>query len=109
MAINKAKPSPEAKALSLFLMAFKSTNSKYKDKSQRLNRLWGLVKDDKLSAQDYAAEVQTILTSYGGYDKVVEKTVNFYINKTGNWTLKGDDQYCMDAQVVADKILKRKK
>ena len=50
-------------------------------------------------------EVQKTLTTYGGYSEVVEKTVKFYIDKTGEWTLKGDDKYCQDAQVVADRIL----
>ena len=46
-----------------------------------------------------------MLASYGGYTEVVEKTVKYYIDKTGVWTLKGDDKYCLDAQLVADKLL----
>ena len=37
------KPSPEAKALSLFLMAYKTKDPVYKEKSKRINRLWSLV------------------------------------------------------------------
>ena len=100
------KPSPEAKALSLFLMAYKTKNPIYKEKSKRINRLWDLVKLDKLSRSDYMEEVQNMLTSYGGYEEVVEKTVRFYIETTGEWKLKGDDKYCQDAQEIADRILK---
>ena len=104
---NTQKPSPEAKALSLFLMAYKTTNPVYKETSKRINKQWDLVIDGKLSRADYNDEVQNLLTSYGGYAVVVEKTVRFYINKTGVWKLKGDDKYCDDAQKVADKILKK--
>jgi hypothetical protein len=104
---NKEKPSPEAKALSLFLMAFKSTDPVCKEKSKRINRLWNLVKNDELSAASYMGEVQSILTLFGGYSEVVEKTVRFYIKKTGEWTLQGDDKYCQDAKEIADKILKK--
>ena len=48
-----------------------------------------------------------MLTSYGGYSEVVEKTVRFYIEKTGEWKLEGDDKYCRDAQQIADKMLKK--
>lgn len=99
------KPSPEAKALSLFLMAYKTIDPIYKEKSKRINRLWDLVIKDELSRNDYMEEVQNMLTSYGGYSEVVEKTVRFYIDKTGEWTLQGDDKYCLDAKQVADKIL----
>ncbi len=99
------KPSPEAKALSLFLMAFKSSNPNYKEKAKRMNRIWSLVLTDEFSRTEYVDEVQKTLASYGGYSEVVEKTVKFYIDKTGEWTLKGDDKYCKDAQLVADKIL----
>ena len=101
------KPSPEAKALSLFLMAYKTINPIYKEKSKRINRLWDLVKRGKLSRSDYIEEVQNMLTSYGGYSEVVEKTVRFYIEKTGEWKLQGDDKYCLDAKQIADKILKK--
>ena len=101
------KPSPEAKALSLFLMAYKTTNPIYKEKSKRINRLWSLVIKDELSRNDYIKEVQNMLTSYGGYSEVVEKTVRFYIEKTGEWKLQGDDKYCLDAKEIADKILKK--
>ena len=101
------KPSPEAKALSLFLMAYKTINPIYKEKSKRINRLWDLVKRDKLSRSDYIEEVQNMLTSYGGYSEVVEKTVRFYIEKTGEWKLQGDDKYCLDAKQIADKILNK--
>ena len=101
------KPSPEAKALSLFLMAYKTINPIYKEKSKRINRLWDLVKRDKLSRSDYIEEVQNMLTSYGGYSEVVEKTVRFYIEKTGEWKLQGDDKYCLDARQIADKIMNK--
>ena len=102
------KPSSEAKALSLFLMAYKKTNPLYKEKSKRINRLWDLVKANELSKSDYAEEVKKMLASYGGYSEVVEKTVQFYIDKTGEWKLQGDDKYCVDAKEIADKILKQK-
>ena len=102
------KPSPEAKALSLFLMAYKTTNPIYKEKSKRINKLWNLVKYNELSRNDYMKEVQNMLTSYGGYSDVVEKTVRYYIEKTGEWKLQGDDKYCLDAQKIADKLLKPK-
>ncbi len=104
---NAEKPSPEAKALSLFLMAYKTKDPIYKDKSRRINRLWDLVKNNELSRSDYMEEVQNMLTSYGGYSEVVEKTVRFYIEKSGKWKLQGDDKYCLDAQQVADKILNK--
>jgi len=101
------KPSPEAKALSLFLMAFKTIDPSYKEKAKRINRLWDLVSTKELSKNNYLEEVQNMLTEYGGYSKVVEKTVRFYIDKTGEWTLKGDDKYCQDAKKIADKFLKK--
>lgn len=103
---TSGKPTAEAKALSLFLMAHKSTSNTHKEKSKRINRLWSLVMKNELSASDYAAEVQKMLTSYGGYDSVVEQTVKFYIDKTGEWTLEGEDKYCLDAKQVAEKMLK---
>ncbi len=102
---NIEKPSPEAKALSLFLMAYKTIKPIYKEKSKRINRLWDLVKNNELSRSDYMEEVQNMLTSYGGYSEVVEKTVRFYIEKTGEWKLQGDDKYSLDAKKIADKIL----
>jgi hypothetical protein len=107
MSKKSDKPSPEAKALSLFLMAHKSTNPAYKEKAKRINRLWSLVQKNEFSGSDYVEEVQNMLTSLGGYSEVVEKTVKFYIDKTGEWTLKGEDKYCQDAQAVADNILNK--
>ncbi|MFT6948860.1 MAG: hypothetical protein ACJARP_003294 [Vicingaceae bacterium] len=104
---NIEKPSPEAKALSLFLMAFKRKNPIYKEKSKHINRQWDLVILNKLSRSDYNGEVQNLLKSYGGYSEVVEKTVRFYIETTGEWKLKGDDKYCLDAKQIADKILQK--
>lgn len=100
------KPSPEAKALSLFLMAYKSINPIYKEKSKRINRLWSLVKHNEMSKEEYKIELDSMLSSCGGYDEIVEKTVRYYIEKTGEWKLEGNDKYCLDAQEVADKILK---
>lgn len=104
---NTVKPSPEAKALSLFFMAYKTIDPIYKEKSKRINRLWDLVRARELSNEDYMAEVQNMLTSYGGYLEVVEKTVQYYIEKTGEWKLEGDDKYCQDAKIIADKILNK--
>jgi hypothetical protein len=103
---NKSvKPTPEAKALSLFLMAHKSINPAYKEKAKRINKQWDLVGLHKLSMEDYQKEVQEMLIGYGGYEEVLEKTVRYYIKKTGQWTLKGGDKYCQDAQKVADRII----
>jgi len=101
------KPTPEAKALSLFFMAHKATNPVYKEKAKRIKRLYGLVLNDEFSRSDYDAEVQSMLTACGGYEEVLWKTVKFYIDKTGEWNLKGDDKYCLDAQEIADKLLKK--
>jgi len=101
------KPSPEAKALSLFLMAHKSLDPIYKEKSRRINKQWNLVTLNKLSRSEYMEEVKSMLDFYGGYTAVMEKTVQWYIDKTGEWTLKGDDKYCLDAQQVADRLLKK--
>ena len=104
---NIEKPTPEAKALSLFLMAYKTKNPIYKEKSKRMNRLWDLVTMDKLSRDEYIEEVQNMLTAYGGYLEVVEKTVKFYIEKTGEWKLQGNDKYCLDAKKIADELLNK--
>ncbi|HLW29734.1 MAG TPA: hypothetical protein VKX29_02680 [Brumimicrobium sp.] len=105
---NPEKPSPEVKALSLFLMAFKSSSQAYKEKSKRINKLWTQVGAGGTTKAVYLEEVQNMLESFGGYDKVVEKTVQFYIDRTGEWKLEGNDKYCIDAQKVADEILKQK-
>ncbi|MDE5416563.1 hypothetical protein L3049_00985 [Labilibaculum sp. DW002] len=102
-----SKPSAEAKALSLFLMAYKTIDPIYKEKSKRINRKWDLVLKDELTRAEYNEEVLEMLASYGGYSEVVEKTVKFYIEKTGEWTLKGNDKYCQDAKKIADEILKK--
>ena len=107
MTTNSEKPAPKAKALSLFLMAYKSTSPAYKENSKRINKLWDQVKNSELSKSDYMLEVEAMLASYGGYADVVEKTVRFYVEKTGEWTLKGDDKYCLDAKQIADKLLKK--
>lgn len=69
--------------------------------------MWDLVKDGDLTKVQYDKEVVKMLDTYGGYAEVVQKTVKYYIDKTGVWKLKGDDKYCMDAKKVADKILKK--
>jgi len=102
---NTEKPSPEAKALSLFLMAYKTTSPIFKEKSKRINKQWDLVQSGELSKSDYMEEVQQMLTSFGGYTEVVEKTVRFYIKTTGEWKLEGKDRYCLDAKQIADKIM----
>lgn len=104
---NTEKPSPEAKALSLFLMAFKGQNPSYKEKAKRINRLWDLVGKNELSKEDYFKEVEAMLTAFGGYDEVVEKTVRFYIKTTGEWKQGGEDKYSQDAKAVAAKVLKK--
>ncbi len=104
---NTAKPSPEAKALSLFLMAHKSESPTYKEKLKRINKQWDLLGINEISEEDYSGEVLEMLKSYGGYTEVIWKTVKFYINKTGEWSLKGDDKYCQDAKEIADKILNK--
>jgi hypothetical protein len=108
MKTKQDKPSHQAKALSLFLMAYKSTGTSFKEKSKRMNRLWGLVLKDEMSMEEYMQKVESMLTLLGGYEEVVEKTVKYYIDKTGKWTLKGDDKYCLDAQAVADRIQHKK-
>ena len=107
MSKKMEKPSSEAKALSLFLMAYKTINPSYKEQSKRMNKMWDLVVNGELNPDDYAEEVQKILSSYGGYAEVVEKTVRFYIEKTGEWKLQGDDKYSADAKRVADVLLKK--
>ena len=102
------KPTTEAKALSLFLMAFKSIEPMYKEKLKRINRQWDLVTLNEISKNTYAKEVQAMLVSFGGYKEVVEKTVKYYIDKTGEWNATGDDKYSADAQKIADKLLKKK-
>lgn len=104
---NSVKPTPEAKALSLFLMAYKTINPKYKEESKRINKLYTMVKDGELSKNDYLKEIETRLRAHGGYSEVVEKTVKYYIEKTGLWTLEGQDKYCLDAKRVSEKILQK--
>jgi hypothetical protein len=101
------KPSPEVKALSLFLMAHKNTSQAYKEKSKRINKLWSQVLAGGTTKSVYLEEVQNMLDFFGGYPAVVEKTVKFYIEKTGEWKLEGNDKYCLDAKKVADEILKQ--
>ena len=107
MESNTKKPSREAKALSLFLMAYKSKDPIYKEKSKRINRRFVMVSLGKITKEEYTKEVEDMLTEYGGYTAVVQKTVQHYIDKTGEWTLKGDDKYCQDAKAIADEILKK--
>jgi len=102
------RPSAEAKALSLFLMAFKSKGASYKDHARIINKRWELVKHDKLSWKDYAREVKSMLATYGGYEEVIEKTIRHYIEETGAWRSNGKDKYSMDAQKIADEIIKNK-
>ena len=101
------KPSAEAKALSLFLMAYKTKDPIYKEKSKRINRLWSLVKYGEMRKEDYVLELDKMIKSCGGYLEIVEKTVQYYIDKTGKWKLEGDDKYCQDAKKFADKILNK--
>jgi hypothetical protein len=105
--IEKISPSAEAKALSLFLMAYKTKDPIYKEKSKRINKLWDLVKAEKLSNSNYMKEVESMLSSYGGYDVVIEKTIQFYIDKTGEWKSQGNDKYSIDAKQIAGKMSKK--
>lgn len=98
------KPSPEAKALSLFLMAYKTENPVYKDKSKRINRLWDLVKKGELDIEIHQKEIEKMINMYGGYEAVIEKTITYYTNKTGEWKSKGDDQYAQDANRIAETL-----
>ena len=50
---NTEKPTSEAKALSLFLMAYKTIDTIYKEKSKRINKQWDRVRNDELSRADY--------------------------------------------------------
>lgn len=100
------KPSPEAKALSLFLMAYKSKDPIYKEKSKRINRQWDLVQINELSKDEYMEEVNSMLDSYGGYSEVIKKTIQFYIETTGEWKSRGDDKYSIDAKLIADQLNK---
>lgn len=104
---NIKKPSPEAKALSLFLMAYKTKNPIYKEKSKRINRQWDLLQADQITRETYMQEVQDMLTSYGGYSEVIKKTIQYYIDKTGEWKSKGDDQYSRDAKEIAASMSKK--
>tara|TARA_R110002096_G_C14396658_1_gene707050 strand:+ start:487 stop:810 length:324 start_codon:yes stop_codon:yes gene_type:complete len=107
MSKNIEKPSAEAKALSLFLMAYKSKDPIYKEKSKRINRLWDLVKGNQLSKDDYLSEINEMIASFGGYSEIIEKTIRFYIEKFGEWKSRGDDQYAKDAQKIANEILNK--
>jgi len=107
MSKNIEKPSAEAKALSLFLMAYKSKDPIYKEKSKRINRQWDLVKTNQLSKEDYINEVQNMISEYGGYENVIEKTIQHYIDTTGEWKSRGDDQYAKDAQQISAKMLNK--
>lgn len=99
-------PTPEAKALSLFFMAYKSKNPAYKEQAKRINKLWDKVGMGELNQKDYNEQIQKVLLSYGGYEEVLEKTIRYYINKTGEWKSTGGDKYSIDAKKIANKILK---
>ena len=104
---NIDKPSAEAKALSLFLMAFKSNDPAYKESAKRINRQWDLVKSNELSKEDYMIEVNNMLDIYGGYSVVIEKTIQHYIDKTGEWKSKGNDKYSVDATKIANELMNK--
>ena len=61
------KPSAEAKALSLFLMAYKTKDPVYKEKSKRINRLWSLVKYGEMRKEDYVLELDKMIKSWHNY------------------------------------------
>lgn len=104
MKSKSEKPSPEAKALSLYLMAYKGTSASHKQKSKRINKQWGLVLRGELDSDVYLKEVKVMLAAFGGYEAVVENTVKFYIDKTGEWKLEGEDKYCIDAKKIAERL-----
>ncbi len=83
MANHSQKPTPEAKALSLFLMAYKSYDNKYKEMLKRINKRWDMVRSEDLDKEIYLKEVQGMLDENGGYEEVIEKTVRYYIKKSG--------------------------
>ncbi len=105
--MENQKPSAEAKALSLFLMAFKKRDHKYKEQAKHINKRWDMVKSGDLDKKIYDKEVLNLLDSYGGYQKVIEDTIWFYVKSTGEWKLKGDDKYCQDANALAVDILEK--
>ncbi len=108
MTKSTEKPTPEVKALSLFLMAFKKSNPVHKEQARSIKKLWDLVLLGEETKSNYLEEVAKMLESLGGYSAVIEKTVQFYIDTTGAWKLEGNDQYSQDAKEIADKILKQK-
>lgn len=77
----------------------------YKEQLKRINKSWDLLVDHDISKAEYLAEVEDMLASHDGYEAVIEKTVRFYLHKTGEWKLQGEDKYCQDAQTIADKLL----
>tara|TARA_Y100000766_G_scaffold253970_1_gene239146 strand:+ start:82 stop:351 length:270 start_codon:yes stop_codon:yes gene_type:complete len=83
VANHSQKPTPEAKALSLFLMAYKSYDNKYKEMLKRINKRWDMVRSEDLDKEIYLKEVQGMLDENGGYEEVIEKTVRYYIKKSG--------------------------
>jgi hypothetical protein len=101
---HNKKPSPEVKALSLFLMAYKEKDPVYKEKARQINKKWDLVKLEKITKEDYLEEVDKMLDMYGGYKAVIEKTIQHYIDSTGGWKSKGDDEYAFDAKEIAKKM-----
>ena len=103
----KQTPTPEAKALSLFLMAYKSLDNAYKEEAKWINRRWDLVQSGELEKDKYQEEVLKLLDSHGGYLQVIEKTVRFYINKKGAWKSGGEDKYSIDARKIADDIIQK--
>jgi hypothetical protein len=51
--MKSTKPTPEAKALSLYLMAFKKSKQINKENAKRNNKQWERVKYNELSMEDY--------------------------------------------------------
>ena len=98
------KPSAQAKALSLFLMAYKTKDNAFKEKLKRINRLYDLVKTNDLEKEEYAKEVDSLLDLDGGYEAVIVKTILYYLDKIGEWKSRGEDQYAVDAKKIAKKM-----
>jgi len=80
---NLEKPAPEAKALSLFLMAHKNVGSEHKENANYIKELWSMVLNGKLDQRKYSQEVSAMVKFYGGDEKGVENKVKYFFYKNG--------------------------
>lgn len=104
MSNQTIKPTPEAKALSLFFMAYKAKSASFKEKAKRINKRWDLVRIEKITMDEYMEEINNTLAEYGGYEEVIEKTIRFYIENHGGWKSTGNDKYSEDAIRILERI-----